>query len=237
VTTLGPSEALWESGAEAYDGAYDADTRGGRLLRARLEATGELLGAGPGRALDAGMGGGRLCQELDRRGWTVFGLDRSAAMVALARGRLPHRAEHLVRGPIEELPFGEKSFDAVTALGVLEYSDDVSRALGEVARVLRPLGQCVLSFPNFRGLPSRWRRHVLYPAARAVKRAAKGGRPAPAAPGHVLRESELLRLLGVAGLVPYEIVRLGTGGARLAGDRLGPILAAQIVVSARLEAG
>ena len=75
-----------------------------------------------GRVLDVGMGTGRLCAELDRRGWEVSGVDLSPAMVVSARRRLPQLAERLVEGPIEHLPFDDESFDAVAATGVLEYA-------------------------------------------------------------------------------------------------------------------
>ena len=67
----------------------------------------------------------------------MFGVDASAEMVALARERLPDARDRLAQGSVEELPFEDASFDAVAATGVLEYAD-VPRALGELARVLRP---------------------------------------------------------------------------------------------------
>ena len=56
-----------------------------------------------------GMGTGRLCAVLDRRGWRVSGIDLSPEMVAAARRRLPQLAERLVEGPIEQLPFDDGS--------------------------------------------------------------------------------------------------------------------------------
>jgi SAM-dependent methyltransferase len=174
------------------------------------------------------MGGGRLCAELDRRGWTVEGCDASAAMVELARGRLPERAERLVRGRIEELPFPDGSFDAAVSLGVIEYSPSVEAALRELARVVKPAGTCVFSFPNFRGLPSVWRRRLLYPAVRAAKRVAPFGRPVPLPPRHVVGEDGVVDAARRARLEPREIVRLGSDGSRT-----GKVLAVQIVVLTR----
>src|SRR5205085_548570 len=91
-----------------------------------------------------------LCAALEERGWTAFGLDRTQEMVRLARERLPHARERLVRGIAEELPFAAESFDAVVATGALEYVDDLPRALAEAARVLRPQGRLVASYPNYR---------------------------------------------------------------------------------------
>ncbi len=173
------------------------------------------------------MGGGRLCAELDRHGWTVAGCDASTAMVELARRRLPGRADQLVLGRIEALPFPDASFDAAASLGVIEYADDVGTALRELARVLEPGGTCVFSFPSFAGLPSRWRRRVLYPAARAAKLLVAFGRPAPLVPRHVLGEAAVLEAARAAGLEPRQVVRLGPGGSRA-----GRLLAVQLVVLA-----
>ena len=98
--------------------------------------------------LDAGMGPGRLTAELDKRGWTVWGVDGSANMVSLARARVPKAADRLLEARIERLPFGDDRFDAVVSTGVLGYVDDLEVALRELARVLRPGGRLVFSVGN-----------------------------------------------------------------------------------------
>ncbi len=221
-------QTLWDTQAAQYDSAYDAPGRRGALVRARLAAAAELLGDAPGRVLDVGMGAGRLCAELAARGFEVTGVDASDAMVELARRRLPERADSLVRAQVERLPFADGSFDAVIALGVLEYSAEVGAALVELARVLRGGGTAVVSWPNFAGLPTIWRRRVLCPGARAAKRIVPVGGPVPPPPRHPLGESRFLALMGDAGLEPTRIVRLGAHGRP--GHRL---LAVQILVGAR----
>ena len=101
-------EEFFDTTAERYDRRYDDPGAGGRLLpppRGRRRAAGRA----PGKVLDVGMGTGRLCAELDRRGWQVSGVDLSPAMVAAARRRLPDIADRLVEGAIEQLPFPEPS--------------------------------------------------------------------------------------------------------------------------------
>ncbi len=190
--------ALWEEQAAAYDGVYD-DPGAGRLVRARLDVALSFLPAEPGTALDVGMGGGRLVEALERGAWHVSGTDASAAMVELARGRVPSRAEALVQAPIEQLPFADGSFDAVVALGVLEYSADVGEALRELARVARPDGAVVVSYPNFDGLRSRVRRPLRRMLGRSTAR-------------HVLGEQALTRLAGSAQLEVGAVRRLGPAG-------------------------
>src|SRR5215218_8715189 len=146
--TSRPDAATYFGGRTTlYDSRYDAANAEGHALRARLAVVLQCLGSGPGDVLDAGMGPGRLCSELALRDWTVSGIDASEEMVAMARARLPARVPALVHAEIELLPFADESFDAVAATGVLEYAD-VSRSLAELARVLRPSGIAVVSYPN-----------------------------------------------------------------------------------------
>ena len=166
--------------SNAYDSAYAATGAQGRVLRRRAEAATRLLGPNTGDVLDAGMGGGVLLAELDRRGWDVSGIDLAPAMVARAQERLPHAREKLVEAAIEELPFADASFDAVVATGVLEYTaPHRDRSVGELVRVLRPGGVLVASFPNYGSLRTRWRAYVQYPLVRLVKRYVRSGRPPP----------------------------------------------------------
>jgi SAM-dependent methyltransferase len=214
--------ARWDAQSESYDSSYD-DPRRGRLVRARLATALDLLGEGPGRVLDAGMGGGRLVEELAGRGWTVSGADVSDEMVALARRRAPELAGSLVVAPIETLPFEAASFDAVTALGVLEFTPDPEAALRELSRVLVPGGKAVVSWPSFRGLYTAWRGGVLYRVARAL------GRPAPPPARNPLEPERFEELLRAAGLEPEVTSMLGPQGRAARSARR----AAQLVFSAR----
>jgi SAM-dependent methyltransferase len=197
-------EEFFDAEADRYDRAYDDSGRGGRLLRSRLAQALELIGDGPGEVLDAGMGAGRLCRALDARGWTVWGVALSPAMVEAARVRLPLLRERLVGGSITALPFPDGRFDTVAATGVLEYvTHDLSAAAHELARVLRPGGTAVVSFPNHRAFGHVWRGRVLYPAVRVAKRVVPRGRPAP--PAMPIRSvDDLENALRNAGLVVRE---------------------------------
>lgn len=88
------------------------------------------------RVLDLGCGKGRFAAALEADGAEVLGLDRSAAMLASARGL------DRVRASARHLPFPPASFDGVVAVEVFEHLP--ARAIGavirEVRRVLRPGG-------------------------------------------------------------------------------------------------
>ncbi len=183
-TSTSPSAAghagFFDAEAAGYDAAYEGSTPAGHALRARMTAALALLDASaPGAVLDAGMGPGRLCAELDRRGWTVSGVDASERMVEAARARIPGAAARLVQGDLGKLPFPADAFDAVTATGVLEYADDLERAFAELRRVLRPGGVAVVSCPHLASLDGAWLAFVYYPAVRAAKALLPTARPAP----------------------------------------------------------
>jgi SAM-dependent methyltransferase len=176
--------------------------------------------------LDAGMGGGRLVEALDRLGWRVTGIDLSEVMVDLARRRVPGLGQSLLVAPVERLPFPDGEFDAVTALGVLEFTEDVSLALGELVRVIRPGGTAVVSWPSFGGLYAAWRRAIVTPLARAA------GRPSPPAPSIRLDRDAFAALLDTSGLQLERTVLLSAHGATL-GAGIRSRLGAQLVFAAR----
>ena len=186
-----------------YDAAYERVDSGGHVVRARMATAERLLGRGPGSVLDAGMGPGRMCAELARLGWTVSGVDAAEEMVEVARTRLPDARERLLVGTIEDLPFPDASFDAVVATGVLEYSQ-VPRAVAELARVLRPGGLAVVSYPNNLAFFSVWNTRVFYTVVRAIKRAL--GRPHPWMPrgSGVIPPAHVERMFLSCGLIPTD---------------------------------
>jgi SAM-dependent methyltransferase len=92
--------------------------------------------------LEVGCGNGMIWREnLDRipPGWRLTLTDLSPGMVDQAREVLGDRAAYAVTD-VQELPFADASFDAVIANHMLFHVEDRPRALGEIARVLRPGG-------------------------------------------------------------------------------------------------
>jgi len=92
--------------------------------------------------LEVGCGDANIWREnLDRipEGWRLTLTDFSPGMVEAAREVLGDRAEYAV-ADVQELPFPDASFDAAIANHMLFHVQDRPRALGEIARVLRPGG-------------------------------------------------------------------------------------------------
>jgi ubiquinone/menaquinone biosynthesis C-methylase UbiE len=194
---------FWNEFADRYDDHFDEPSGDGHALRARQAAVLRFVGDGPGSVLDAGMGPGRLCSALAERGWTVSGLDASSEMVSLARRRVPEARERILEGSIEALPFADATFDRVTATGVLEYTN-VTAALSELARVLRPTGVAVISYPHRRAVYHLWKAWLYYPSLRTIRRTfRRAGKKLPRGAGSIAVQ-DFERLLADVGLTPVD---------------------------------
>ena len=97
--------------------------------------------SGPSLLLDVGCGTGSMLAGLIGSPHVGAGLDRSAEMLAVARGRLPGAT--LVRGDAAALPFPDATFDAVVTNSVLHYADDPAACVRELVRVVKPGGPVV----------------------------------------------------------------------------------------------
>ena len=92
--------------------------------------------------LDIGCGGGILSEEFARMGCAVRGIDISASSVSIA---LKHARNDRLKieyqvGSALALPFSTASFDVVVCCDVLEHLPDLTAAIAEAARVLKPGG-------------------------------------------------------------------------------------------------
>ena len=91
------------------------------------------------RVLDAGCGAGMALRLAADLGAAVSGIDASAALIEVARGRLPDAA--LTQGELEELPFEDDAFDVVTGFNSFQFAADPVAALREARRVTAPGGK------------------------------------------------------------------------------------------------
>jgi SAM-dependent methyltransferase len=107
------THAYYERRAREYDDWWSGAGRFARRVRpgweAETRAVTALLGRlSPGRTLDVACGTGFLTRHLEG---LVVGLDRSAAMVAIAQARLPGGVALV--GDALALPFADGAFDRV----------------------------------------------------------------------------------------------------------------------------
>jgi SAM-dependent methyltransferase len=144
------TEARYDGLADWFDREYATSELGlfGRRTVIRL------LGAGDGRLLDIGCGGGSHAAALAELGWTVTGVDVSEDQLRLARAR----GVDVHSGRAEVLPFPDASFDAAVSMWTHTDVDDFAQATREVARVLRPGSPFVYfgAHPCFVGPHSRF---------------------------------------------------------------------------------
>ncbi|OHC71606.1 MAG: hypothetical protein A2045_17000 [Rhodocyclales bacterium GWA2_65_20] len=101
--------------------------------------------------LDLGCGAGVLSEKLIENGFPVTAADGSLDMLELSRQRLqrfPAASYRLLHANCLSLPFHDGEFDLVVCLGVFGYFDEVTQALREIHRVLRPGGTLIVSVRN-----------------------------------------------------------------------------------------
>jgi ubiquinone/menaquinone biosynthesis C-methylase UbiE len=95
------------------------------------------------RILDVAGGDGYWAARARRRGADAVAIDIAGAK--LQRGRRLAGAPSLVLGDALRLPFPDASFDRVMSICAIEHFDDGPLALSEMARVLAPGGELVMS--------------------------------------------------------------------------------------------
>jgi SAM-dependent methyltransferase len=95
------------------------------------------------RLLDVAGGDGYWAGQARRRGAAAVCLD--LARPKLLRGSRLAGAPALVQGDALVLPFADESFDRVMSICAIEHFDDGGQALSEIARVLVPGGELVMS--------------------------------------------------------------------------------------------
>lgn len=144
--------AIFDTIAPRYDLLNDVLTLGlhRRWRRAAVQTLGKV--DTDATVLDLASGTGDVCELLVDRGLEPVGVDPSLGMLAIAKerfeGNIPFFAAYG-----EALPFRSDSVDVITCAFALRQITDLSRALTECARVLRPGGKLMLLDAN---KPTNW---------------------------------------------------------------------------------
>lgn len=183
---------LW--GARARDWAEIQE----RVHSPIYEAAFARTNIGPGtQYLDAGCGAGTAAQMASGLGAEVSGIDAAAALLEVARARVP-RADFR-QGDLEQLPFADGAFDVVTGFNSFQYAGNPGAALAEARRAAKPGGSIVIAtWGNPEGMPAASLIGALRPLMPP---------PPPGAPGpFALSDEGALRQFAVsAGLDPVEV--------------------------------
>jgi SAM-dependent methyltransferase len=132
------------------EAAYVGDVKfpvGPERVRLAIEGVATALGA-DGRLVDLGCGGGQLCVHAARLGWRAVGVDAAPGMIEQARADAEGLELDWVVAEYDESGLPDGEFDAVTALGLIEYLDDDDGLFAEAARLLREDGRFAVSCRN-----------------------------------------------------------------------------------------
>lgn len=172
----GPSQ---DASIDAFVNDWVVNTNGNlyRRARGRLKRypipQWPLASAAGKIVVDVGCSWGRWSVAAARAGFFPVGLDVHIDALAAAKrvSRQLGAKTAQVCGDVELLPFRSASVDVVFSYSVLQHIDrlKVTRFLGEVARVLKPGGLCLIQLPNAFGLCS-----ILRQARRGFREAAAG---------------------------------------------------------------
>jgi SAM-dependent methyltransferase len=154
VTAGEPGVDLWETHAHWWQAGF-TDGADAEYTEQILPLAAEHL-EGARRVLDVGCGEGQVARLLAPHADVVVGADPTRAQLALAvrRGGGPR----YVRANASDLPFADRSFDAVVACLVFEHVQAMDEAIAEVGRVLEPMGRfgLFLNHPLLQAPGSGW---------------------------------------------------------------------------------
>lgn len=134
----------WDGRAATFDEEPDHGLRDPEVRAAWAARLRAWLPGRPGDVLDLGCGTGSLSLLAAEQGHRVTGVDRSPAMVALAREKLAGRDAVFLVGDAAAPPVGEARYGAVLVRHVLWTLPEPDRALRHWRDLLRPGGRLVL---------------------------------------------------------------------------------------------
>lgn len=169
--------AMFDGVAKRYDLVNDLLSLG--QTKAWRRATTKIIAPKPGmKILDLAAGTGSSSEPLARAGAAVIPADFSDGMLEAGRKARPHLP--FTKADALNLPFADNEFDVATISFGLRNTADISKALAEMWRVVKPGGRIVVtefSTPTFapfrilylrylmRALPAIARRTSSNPAA------------------------------------------------------------------------
>ncbi|MCZ0982831.1 class I SAM-dependent methyltransferase [Streptomyces diastatochromogenes] len=129
-------------GYEAWSAVYDSLPSS--YIEVEEPVVGRILdGLAPGVALDAACGTGRQTRALVGRGHRVIGVDQSPHMLEKAGERSPQADLRI--GHLERLPLDDDSVDLAVCSLAMTHLPDVTPAVAELARVVRPGGRIMVT--------------------------------------------------------------------------------------------
>jgi ubiquinone/menaquinone biosynthesis C-methylase UbiE len=138
---------LNHSVAAEYDNYYLSDS-GKKIdkIEKKMIST-HLKGVETGDLLELGCGTGHWTDFFSRKGFKVWAIDESEAMINIANAKKIRNASFL-KADAANLPFADHSFPVITTITMLEFVKDIGLILDEIDRVLEPGGLLVVGCLN-----------------------------------------------------------------------------------------
>ena len=124
----------WSERAETYDAIFASISS--QAIRDILDSLGVIEGK---RHLDVACGTGHLVAAASQRGAASEGVDFAEPMIAAAQATYPGLPFKVADAT--QLPYEDRSFDAVTCAFGLSHMEDPQTAVNETLRVLKPGGR------------------------------------------------------------------------------------------------
>ncbi|MCZ7862744.1 class I SAM-dependent methyltransferase [Agrobacterium salinitolerans] len=109
------------------------------LIQAEIEASGLKAGS----LIDLGCGTGYYLGQLAQRFSRSVGVDISEGMLGVAVAGYPN--VEFLKSDLTDLPFDGGSFDVVLSCRTMTHLSDPRKAIGEIARLLRPGGIAIIT--------------------------------------------------------------------------------------------
>jgi ubiquinone/menaquinone biosynthesis C-methylase UbiE len=96
--------------------------------------------------LEVGAGMGTDHAQFALAGAVMHDLDLSAGHLKLAQRNFELRGLHgtFHQGDAENMPFEDNTFDLVYSNGVIHHTPQTTRVIGEIFRILKPGGRCII---------------------------------------------------------------------------------------------
>jgi ubiquinone/menaquinone biosynthesis C-methylase UbiE len=102
--------------------------------------------------LDLGCGTGSNLLALAKSGFSLTGIDQSVKGLTIAKQKVLETGltANINQARFQELPFGDRRFDAVISIQTLNhgYEEDVRQGIAEIERVLKPKGLVFVTVPG-----------------------------------------------------------------------------------------